>query len=72
MSSGVMRRVDEIGRVVVGCPCGSQFSMPIDGWSYHPCRCWRIFEHGWRSEEDHERFLKVHDRETWYSERRLP
>lgn len=65
MIEGVMRRVEELHRIFVRCPCSAQFSMPIDGYSYHPCRCWRIYEHGWRSDQDHERFLKVHDRPAW-------
>lgn len=60
-----MRSVPEIHRVVIGCPCRAQFSLPIDGWSFRACRCWRVYEHGWRSEQEHERQLAVHDRETW-------
>jgi hypothetical protein len=65
VSEAVMRSIPEVHRVLIGCPCGAQFSLPIDGQSYRSCRCWRTYEHGWRSDEDHERFLAIHDRETW-------
>lgn len=65
MNGAIMRKADEVHRLLVGCPCGKQFSMPLDGWSYRICRCGRIFEHGWRGPLDHERFLAIHDYQAW-------
>lgn len=65
VSEATMRTVPELHRVAVGCPCGETFTLPIDGSSYHAWRCGRIYDHGWRSDEDHERFLAIHTREAW-------
>jgi hypothetical protein len=53
-----------IHRLLIGCPCGAQFSLPMDGHSYQVCPgCSLTVENNYR--EDGGRRLEIHPPHVW-------
>lgn len=64
MSAARVRQVPQIHRLVIGCGCGSTFSLPADGHSHHPCEgCGMVYENLYR--EDGGRRLEIHPPHIW-------